>query len=141
MSRATGWLCLLGLVLLTGCTRPADDVIRMGLANAPSNLDPRYATDATSARVNRLLYTRLVHFDERLLPVPLLAEWEQITDRHYRFRLKKSRSKFHDGSDLTARDVAATYRSILDPANGSPQRSALQLIERIEVLDGETLDF
>ena len=141
MSRATGWLCLLGLVLLTGCTRPADDVIRMGLANAPSNLDPRYATDATSARVNRLLYTRLVHFDERLLPVPLLAEWEQITDRHYRFRLKKSRSTFHDGSDLTARDVAATYRSILDPANGSPQRSALQLIERIEVLDGETLDF
>ena len=141
MSRLLPWLCLLGMVMLSACTPPSDDVIRMGLANAASNLDPRYATDATSTRVNRLLYARLVDFDERLLPVPALADWEQITDRHYRFRLKKYRAAFHDGSVLTARDVAATYRSILDPANGSPQRSALMLIERIEVLDGETLDF
>ena len=88
MSRLLPWLCLLGMVMLSGCTPPADDVIRMGLANAASNLDPRYATDATSTRVNRLLYARLVDFDERLLPVPALAGWEQITDRHYRFRLK-----------------------------------------------------
>jgi peptide/nickel transport system substrate-binding protein len=73
--------------------------------------------------------------------VPSLAAWERIDARHYRFRLKPQRPAFHDGSTLTARDVAATYRFILDPDNGSPQRSALQLIERIEVLDGETLDF
>jgi peptide/nickel transport system substrate-binding protein len=141
MNRLVAWLCLLGLVLLSGCTRPADDVIRMGLASAPANLDPRFATDATSARLNRLLYARLVDFDEYIRPVPVLADWEKLTDVHYRFRLKKQRAAFHDGSTLTARDVAATYRFILDPANASPQRSALQLIRRIEVLDGETLDF
>mgnify|MGYP001815817936 FL=1 len=141
MNRAVVWLCLLSMTLLSGCTRPSDEVIRMGLANAPTNLDPRYATDATSARVNRLLYARLVDFDEHLLPVPALAKWRRITDRHYRFRLERNRADFHDGTALTARDVAATYRSILDPASGSPQRSALQLIERIEVLDGRTLDF
>ena len=69
MNRAVVWLCLLSMTLLSGCTRPSDEVIRMGLANAPTNLDPRYATDATSARVNRLLYARLVDFDEHLLPV------------------------------------------------------------------------
>jgi peptide/nickel transport system substrate-binding protein len=45
---------------LLGCNQPQDDVIRFGLASAPANLDPRYATDATSARINRLLYRRLV---------------------------------------------------------------------------------
>jgi peptide/nickel transport system substrate-binding protein len=141
VKRLAAWFGLLCLLALSGCSQPADDIIRMGLASAPSNLDPRFATDATSARLNRLLYARLVDFDENLLPVPALAEWEQLAANHYRFRLRPERATFHDGTVLTARDVAATYRHILDPANGSPQRSALQLIERIAVLDGVTLDF
>ena len=50
---------LLVLLCLQACTQPADSTIRFGLASAPANLDPRYATDATSARINRLLYQRL----------------------------------------------------------------------------------
>jgi peptide/nickel transport system substrate-binding protein len=126
---------------LSACTEPQDDVIRFGLASNPANLDPRFATDATSARINRLLYQRLVDFDENSRPVPALATWETLTPRHYRVTLKAGRSPFHDGRPLTATDVAATYRFILDPDNASPHRSALELIERIEVLDYDTLDF
>ncbi|UCC56635.1 MAG: ABC transporter substrate-binding protein [Gammaproteobacteria bacterium] len=126
---------------LTACTKPPDDVIHFGLASHPANLDPRYATDATSARINRLLYQRLVDFDEYTRPVPALATWDVLTPHHYRFTLKSGRNTFHDGQPLTAGDVAATYRFILDPANASPHRSALQLIERIEVIDRDTLDF
>jgi peptide/nickel transport system substrate-binding protein len=133
---------ILGIVLsLTACAKPPDDVIRFGLASHPANLDPRYATDATSVRINRLLYQRLVDFDENVRPVPALASWEVLSPRHYRFLLKSGRNTFHDGQPLTAEDVAATYRFILDPANASPHRSALQLIERIEVIDRDTLDF
>ena len=131
-------LCLL---TLTACTRPADDVIRFGLASEPVNLDPRFATDATSARVNRLLYQRLVDFDEHTRPVPALATWERLAGDHYRFHLAPDRPPFHDGRPLTARDVAATYEYILDPAHASPHRGPLQLIRRIEVLDDDTLDF
>lgn len=129
------------LVSLTACTQPADDVIRFGLASAPANLDPRFATDATSARINRLLYQRLVDFDEQIRPLPSLATWETVSPEHYRFSLKPGRSRFHDGQPLSAHDVAATYRYILDPDNASPHRSALQLIKRIEVIDADTLDF
>jgi len=129
------------LVVGTACTQPADDVIRFGLASAPTNLDPRYATDATSARINRLLYQRLVEFDASARPVPALAAWERITPQHYRFRLAPDRTRFHDGKLLTAEDVAATYRYILDPGNASPHRSPLALISRIDVLDRDTLDF
>ncbi len=126
---------------LTACTQAPDSVIRFGLASAPANLDPRYATDATSARINRLLYRRLVDFDNQVRPVPSLADWEQLTPLHYRFRLKAQRARFHDGTILTAGDVAATYRSMLDPGSTSPHATTLRLITRIEVIDDATLDF
>ncbi|HEX21900.1 MAG TPA: ABC transporter substrate-binding protein, partial [Chromatiales bacterium] len=132
---------MLAALLLSGCTRAPDDTLRFGLASAPVTLDPRFATDATSTRINRLLYARLVDFDERLMPVPALADWQRLSPTHYRFRLGDTGREFHDGSRLTARDVKATYDFILDPTNASPHRASLTLIERIEVIDGDTLDF
>ena len=118
-----------------------DDTLRFGLASAPVTLDPRFATDATSTRINRLLYARLVDFDERLMPAPALADWQRLSSTHYRFRLGDTGREFHDGSRLTARDVKATYDFILDPANASPHRASLTLIESIDVIDDDTLDF
>jgi peptide/nickel transport system substrate-binding protein len=134
-------LVVLSVLALAGCARSADDTIRFGLASTPANLDPRYATDATSARINRLLYQRLVDFDENVRPVPSLASWERLAPTHYRFHLTRPRPDFHDGSPLTAHDVAATYRSILEPGSASPHAGTLQRIARIEVLDTDTLDF
>jgi len=133
-------LCL--ALWLTGCgTAPDHAPIRFALATVPSSLDPRYATDATSERINRLLYARLVDFDEQFRPVPALARWERLSGTHYRFFLRDQGRVFHDGSVLDARDVAATYRSILDPATASPHYGTLKLIRRIEVIDDDTLDF
>ena len=133
-------LLLLGL-FLAACSQPRDEVIRFAMGAAPTNLDPRFATDAASARINRLLYRPLVDFDEQARPLPALARWERLTSLHYRFHLGEAGREFHDGSRLTAADVAATYASILDPATGSPHRGGLELIARMEVLDEDTLDF
>ncbi len=138
-----GWLALLLLLIaaLSGCSQPEHDSIRLALAGEATNLDPRFATDATSARLNRLIYARLVDFDEHAQPQPALATWNQLSSTHYRFHLGEQGRKFHDGSRLTATDVKATYDFILDPANAAPHRTALALITRIEVIDADTLDF
>ncbi|MGB5178341.1 MAG: ABC transporter substrate-binding protein [Gammaproteobacteria bacterium] len=141
MSRQQATLLSCLLLLLAACSQPQDDIIRFGLTSAPANLDPRYATDATSARINRLLYQRLVDFDEQVRPRPALASWEMLSPTHYRFHLKPGRTAFHDGTPLTARDVAATYRSILDADKPSAHAGTLKLIETISVLDDDTLDF
>ena len=129
------------LLSISACTQPTDNSIRFGLASAPANLDPRYATDASSARINRLLYQRLVDFDTESRPVPALATWEQLAPLHYRFHLKDGRPGFQDGTELDATDVAATYRSILAPDSGSPHAGTLQLIRNITIQDKDTLDF
>ena len=137
------WVLLLGIFgAAFGCTDPPPSSnIRFGLANTPENLDPRFATDATSARINRLLYARLVDFDEAAQPVPSLADWERLSPTHYRFHLRELYRTFHDNSRLTAHDVKVTYEFILDPKHASPHRSTLNLISRIEAPTEETVDF
>ena len=138
------WCCLLGiLVIVSGCTDSpsSSSSLRFGLANFPANLDPRFATDAASARINRLIYARLVDFDETGQPIPALADWEQRSPTHYRFRLRESPHTFHDHSPLTAQDVKATYDFILDPTHVSPHRTTLSLISRIETPTEHLVDF
>ncbi len=128
-------------VAAAGCGEAPAEAIRFGLASAPVTLDPRFATDATSARVNRLLYERLVDFDKRYRPVPALADWTRVSPAHYRFTLREADRRFHDGTRLTAADVQATYRSVLDPETGSPHRGTLDLIERVAIDEPDTVHF
>ncbi len=137
----TRWLLLWASMSLVACSPPHSDAIHFGLASAPDNLDPRFATDASSERINRLLYAQLVDFDQRARPIPALATWERLAALHYRFHLREPGRSFHNGERLSAADVAATYRSVLAPDSGSPHRGTLSMIERIEVLDEDTLDF
>lgn len=134
-------LLLMSLFLHACSTSEVDDSIRMGLASAPITLDPRYATDATSERINRLLYQRLVGFDEQSMPVPDIADWQRLSSHHYRFRLNSKAGRFSHGPALTADDVIATYQSVLDEDNTSPKRSALTLIESLSKVDESSIDF
>lgn len=136
-------LLVVCLGVLMACSQPQSGTLRFGLASAPVTLDPRYATDAASARINRLLYRQLVEFDAKQQPVPGLAEWQRLAPTRYRFRLRDDDGgrRFHDGSRLTARDVKATYDSLLDPKRASPHRSSLEMIDAITVVDDDTVDF
>lgn len=135
------------VVLLCGlavsaCDADQDtDIIRFGLADAPVTLDPRFATDAISTRINRLIYRRLIDFDDQSMPVPSLANWQRIAPGRFRFHLLEAGRHFHDGSRLTAKDVKATFDSILDPTNASPHRATLNMIESVTAIDEDTVDF
>ena len=138
--RCSTLVCLLLSIVVTACTSPPDNNLRFGLGSAPVTLDPRFATDASSERINRLFYQRLVDFGKTLLPVPALADWQQLTPTHYRFTLRQS-SHFHDGTPLTSADIKATYDSVLDPATASPLRATLAMVDHITIPDARTVDF
>src|SRR3569623_1878872 len=130
------------LLMVAGCGPTQNDSLRFGLASAPVTLDPRFATDAASARINRLLYRQLVEFDAKQQPVPGLADWQRLSPTRYRFHLRDGDGRvFHDGRRLTAQDVKATYDSLLDDKSASPHRSSLEMIDTITVVDDDTIDF
>jgi len=138
-------VALLAAPWLSGCGRDAADakaaVLRFGVANAPRNLDPRLATDATSERLNRLLYAALIDFDAASRPAPGIATWEQTGPTEYRFLLNAERRRFSDGTALTSADVAATFHSILDPDTASPHQALLSILKHVQPLDDDRLTF
>ncbi|HEY0268092.1 MAG TPA: ABC transporter substrate-binding protein [Methyloradius sp.] len=132
--------------IFSACSKPSGHnegvqrAIHIALAQAPLNLDPRFATDAASARINRLLYRSLIDFDEHSLPVPSLAGWQQISPVIYRFKLQQQGRVFHNGSSLTAEDVAVTYQSFTQ-LKSSPLSNEFANIQQVKVVDVDTLDF
>ena len=137
---------LLVLPLLAACQKsaiPTQEIhsqeIHFGIAQAPLNLDPRYATDAASERVNRLIYQPLVDFDAASQPAWSLARGDAINKLEYKFSLQKT-ATFHNGSALTAYDVKATYDSVRQ-LKDSPHAAEFANIDTIEVTDDKTLIF
>jgi ABC-type transport system substrate-binding protein len=120
--------------------RGAGDVVFVIESN-PANLDPRYATDGTTQRIDRLIFSGLVVRDTQMnLHGDLAESWETPDPLTYVFRLKKG-VKFHDGRPLTSKDVKATIDYMMDPANRSPKRGSFSMIALIETPDAETVVF
>lgn len=130
-----------GVLCLSGCARDQHtSEIRFAIAQSPLTLDPRYATDAASERINRLIYRPLVDFDDRSRAIPALASWRMRDPLHYRFSLQAAGRAFHDGSRLAATDVVATYRSLL-ALRDAPHAAEFANIAQVEAVDDDTVDF
>jgi len=115
--------------------------LRFALASAAINLDPRFATDAASSRIVRLIYRSLVEFDQHFQAMPGCASWQKHGVKRYRFTLLDNCGDFHNGSRLNSDDVIATYASILDSRSTSPFKQRLDIIHRMYRIDERTLDF
>lgn len=138
--------CLVLLLLSTvSCTQQNQSAsslqeIVFAIGQMPLNLDPRYATDAASERVNRVVYQSLVDFDAQSKPVASLATWAEINSTLYRFNLNKTRSPFHNQTPLTANDVKATYDSLVT-LKDSPNTAEFANVKNITVIDTDTVEF
>src|SRR5688572_18819384 len=132
------------LVLLPSCSgaeahEPGTVVV--ALDEAPRNLDPRIGTDATSERLIQLLFSSLVRRTREFSVEPDLAlSWEIPNPLTYIFHLRDDVT-FHDGRSLTARDVAFTFRSLLDGSIQTSKAGTFRLIESVESPDDRTVVF
>jgi len=113
---------LIGLTPTHGLAAGKDFVI--GLSGDATSLNPVVATDGQSYIAEWPLFDSLVELDQGLNVKPLLAEsWEVSRDGlSYTFKLKRG-VKWHDGKPFTARDVAFTFYSVLDPKVTTPHRA------------------
>jgi peptide/nickel transport system substrate-binding protein len=139
-----GWIVLaallcLSLVLVPGCTTPAEEeeeeeptgipyrnpgtFITMTFGTVDS-LDPAWGYDTTSGEVVQYMYDTLVFFDRESTSefVPALAtEWEfDSATATYRFTIRDN-VKFHNGDTLTPEDVEYSFeRAMVQNRRGGP---------------------
>ena len=130
------FLIIIALLVFSGCyqtpTNRLDQVI-VGIETNPGNLDPRYAVDAQSHKITKLVFSSLFRrdSDDNLEP-DLVARMELPDETTYIFYLKKG-VKFHDGHPLTATDVKFTIDSIINPSTHSPYSKLFDLVEEVVV--------
>ncbi len=95
----------------------------LSLASATDlrSLDPALAADAVAQPILLLLFDGLVDYDLQGAFIPSLASRWELADQGltYRFWLRPG-VRFHDGSELTAHDIARSIQRMLHPATPSP---------------------
>ena len=118
-----------------------DNTLVIGTEKSPSTLDPRFAIDTYSVRAVRLIHASLFRITDNLGIEGSLAEKYTVSDdgKTYNIWLRNDIT-FHDGSPLTLRDVVATFRFILEPANKSAYRNSLASIENMVIKSERELE-
>lgn len=115
-----------------------------GLVGSISRLNPMLDLQNPADRdVDRLLYSGLVRFDHRGVPVPDLAEaWGNTPDGTiYNFSIRRD-AVWHDGEPVTEEDVVFTIDVLKSEASSYPQ-DVKDLWNEVEIkqLDDKTIQF
>ena len=135
---------LLGFVALSSASSPADDILRVVIAAAPVNFDPRIGTDRASQRVHQLVYNPLLTIDDQLRvvaePPGLALRFDNPDPLTYIVQLRPG-VRFHDGRELTARDVVYTFGSFLEPGFLSPRKDGFRKMAGVRALGDYRVEF
>ncbi len=124
----------------------AGHVLRIADLSDPSSLDPLLAHDQDTIGYDLLVCQTLVGMDAQNRLTPVLIE--RIPSRANGgisgdgktivYRLRKG-VRFSDGVELTAADVAFTYRAIMDPRNPVLSQDAYRRIASLSTPDRYTV--
>jgi peptide/nickel transport system substrate-binding protein len=118
------------------------DTLTLGLAAAPSSMDPHFATTGQNQQLSMNLYDRLVHIDDETgqFTEGLATGWEVSEDQlTWTFTLRDGVT-FNNGSPFTAEDVVYTFERIPEvPNSPAPFTQRLAAIDSTEVVDDLTL--
>ena len=88
----------------TGTAQAGD--LRMGRATEHGSLDPHYSDLGSDVATAENMFESMIHYDAKLTLKPSLAvSWKSIDPLTWDIELRAG-VKFHDGSPMTAADVA-----------------------------------
>jgi peptide/nickel transport system substrate-binding protein len=113
--------------------------LKIGLSADVTTLDPHFVAAQPNLTAQHHVFESLLHVDERSRPVPVLATWRNPDPLTWEFTLRKG-VRFHDGSELTAEDVAYSLERPLG-IKGSPGSFATYVkpIVSKEIVDRYTI--
>ena len=121
-------------------------ILRVAIAGDPPTLDMHQEQTFKVLIPMSTVYNTLVRFDPHGFPKIIgdLAESWTVSEDHKTYTFKVHQGvKFHDGGDMTAADVVASFEKIIFPVKGtdSRRRTYFRMVESIELIDRYTMAF
>jgi len=132
---AFGKKSLFLLILLFICLSAGNSAtLRMIIDSNPMNLDPRVGTDQASQRIHQLIYNGLFRKTKNFyIEKDLLENYEFISPTKILFILKKG-VYFHNGKELTSKDVKWTLDTLLSSDFKSLRKGAFKSIKKVNII-------
>ena len=113
--------------------------LTMGVIAGPESIDPHFTATGTHSESLKHVFDTLTHSGDRLQVEPGLAEsWRTVNPTTWEFRLRRG-VKFHDGSDMTAEDVAASIRRMQTLSGPNPTRIYVRRVQEVRIVDPHTI--
>lgn len=143
MMRKSTVTAVVGAAILAMTSQANSAELKIGLSSSVTSLDPIFYVIGPNSAMARNMFDGLINQDNRQQLQPALASsWKPIDDTTWEFKLRQD-VKFHDGSDFTAEDVAATIRRVPLASQNSPSSFARYVrdIKEIEIVDTHTIRF
>ncbi len=128
-------------------TKPG--VLRIGFQTGPNTLNPLLQGNTSENAISRLIFDGLVSVDAtgtKEVPilaaeVPTLANGGISKDGLTLTYHLRHGVKWHDGFPFTSKDVAFTWRAILNPNNNVVSQSGYSLVKSVDTPDDTTVVF
>ena len=133
LSNSLAALCLWGLVCVAGtpvCAQAPTNVLEVVPSADAAELDPTRAANQIGRIYSQMVFDTLFALDQSLSPKPMMVDKEAISpDRlTYTFSLRQG-LRFHDGSEVTTRDVTASLQHWMDgSATGGELKARLAVM-------------
>ncbi len=125
----------------SGQSKPkGPNTLTIGIGVIPISMDPGFDTGSLAIFVYNQVYDTLVNVDTKGNIQPDIAtSWKNLGPTQWEFKLRTG-IKFQNGETLDAPAAMASIQRILDPANKSPWRPRIALIDHMTAPDPTTLE-
>lgn len=146
-----GLAVLLSPALLAACGGSATDNKKAALParvvngqpDVPTTFDPHTASQLGALTlltyVYEGLYGKSTEEPYDIVPELAVGDPQQVDPTTVRIELRQG-AKFHDGSEITAADVAGSFTRLLSPKTGTFLTGFLPMIKRVEAASASTVE-
>src|SRR5262249_46226496 len=127
-------LAFASAVALASVAGASAQTLTIGVRAGPESIDPHYTATGTQAQALKHVFDTLVWSGDGLQIEPRLAEsWSQVDPTTWEFRLRHG-VRFHDGSEMTAEDVASSIRRMQQLSGPNPTRIYVRRVQDIRIV-------
>lgn len=114
----------------------------VAISQDPGSLNPAATTAGAVHTASELMFNGLVELDDKLNPVPELAESWTVNKKAtiYTFKLRRG-VKWHDGQPFTSADVKFTFEEVLLKYHSRTRAAMLSALATISAPNPHTVEF
>jgi len=116
--------------------------LKIAVAADVTSIDPHFFNLFPNNNIAEHIFDKLVQMDADSRMIPGIAtSWKALDEKTWEFKLRKG-VRFHDGSELTAEDVAFSINRVPTvPNSPGPFSAYTKAITGIEIVDPYTIRF